>query len=100
MTARPLRVDIGGGLAPRPGFVNLDPVHGEGDWKRQAQDLPWPCGDGDVDRVNAFHCLEHIPAGADRIGVMNEAWRVLRPGGVFQIHVPAFPHNLAVLRKP
>ena len=41
-----------------------------------------------VDAIRASHVMEHIPAGADRIAVMNEAHRVLKPGGVFEIRVP------------
>lgn len=86
-----MRVDIGGGLLVRDGYTNLDPVHGAGEWRRLAQDVPWPVGDGAVESVRASHVLEHIPAGAERIAVMNEAWRVLRPGGRFHIWVPRFP---------
>jgi hypothetical protein len=32
--------------------------------------------------------MEHIPAGAPRIAVMNEAHRVLKPGAVFEVIVP------------
>ena len=38
--------------------------------------------------MRCSHLLEHIPAGADRIGVFNEAFRVLRSGGTFEIIVP------------
>ncbi|SOE67679.1 hypothetical protein SAMN05446589_3103 [Streptomyces sp. OV198] len=32
--------------------------------------------------------MEHIPAGQERIDVMNEAHRVLKPCGTFEIIVP------------
>jgi predicted SAM-dependent methyltransferase len=53
-----------------------------------AQDTPWPTGDNTVSAIRASHVMEHIPAGQERIDVMNEAHRVLRPGGVFEIIVP------------
>lgn len=81
-------IEIGGGYLVQPGWVNIDPVNGEGEWKRPAQSAPWPTGDRSVDSIRAAHVMEHIPAGADRIAVMNEAHRVLRPGGVFEIRVP------------
>ena len=89
-------IEIGGGTKCPTGSTNLDPVHGEGFWKRMAQDAPWPASDGSIDGVRAWHVLEHIPAGQDRITVMNEAHRVLKPGGLFKILVPLFPSWQAV----
>jgi SAM-dependent methyltransferase len=82
-----MKIDIGGGTKLQDGHINLDPVHGEGEWKRLAQDIPWPVEDNSVQALHASHVLEHILA-SDRIAVFNEAWRVLRPGGKFTIHVP------------
>ena len=82
-----MKVDIGGGRSPQPGHVNLDPIHGQGDWKRPVQD-GIPAADGTVDAVFASHVMEHIPAGQERIDVCNEIWRVLKPGGTFEIRVP------------
>lgn len=84
-------IDVGGGT--KPTGVNLDPVHGEGEWRRRAQETPWPCADGEVDGIVARHVLEHIPAGADRIAVFNEAYRVLKCGGEFEIAVPLVGHT-------
>ena len=72
-----------------PGWINLDPAHGEGEFRRKAQDgIPLP--DGSVEGARCSHLLEHIPAGQERIDVMNEVWRVLRPGCQFEIIVPLF----------
>lgn len=83
-----MKIDLGGGLAPKAGHVNLDPVHGQGAWKRNAQDIPWPRQDATVEAIHASHVMEHIHAGTPRIAVLNEAWRVLRPGGTLTIIVP------------
>ena len=40
---------------------------------------PWPWEDSSVDEIYAADIFEHI--GAGRIHVMNESWRVLKPGG-------------------
>jgi SAM-dependent methyltransferase len=85
-----MKIELGGGLKPVDGYVNLDPVHGNGPWCRQAQDVPWPARDESCEAIHASHVMEHIPAGAPRIAVMNEAWRVLRTGGTFRIIVPHF----------
>lgn len=81
-------IEIGGGTLVQPGWINLDSRNGHGEWARMAQDTPWPTGDNTVDAIRASHVMEHIPAGQERIDVMNEAHRVLRPGGVFEIRVP------------
>ena len=41
-----------------------------------------------VDEVYASHFMEHVPKGQPLIDVMNEAWRVLRPGGTFTMIMP------------
>ncbi len=83
-----MKLEIGGGTIPKAGFTNMDPVHGKGVWQRYAQDLPWPAKDNSIQAGRASHVMEHIPAGADRIDVMNEMHRVLVPGGTFEIIVP------------
>ena len=82
-----MKLDIGGGLCPRPGYVNLDPVHGSGEFRRRIQE-GIPLADGAVEAAACSHLLEHIPAGAERISVFNEVWRVLQPGGLWEIAVP------------
>lgn len=48
--------------------------------------LPYP--DNSVDSIRAHDFLEHIPIGKT-IGVMNEIWRVLKPGGIFDSLTPS-----------
>ena len=91
-----MKINLGGGYRPREGWVNLDPMYGEGEWKRYGQDIPWPTADNSVERIYACHVLEHVPAGAPRIALFNEAWRVLVPEGLFEIRVPLFPHPASV----
>lgn len=83
-----MNLEVGGGTKFQTGWINLDPTHGEGPWKRFAQDTPWPAEDNSMDSIMASHVMEHVPAGKERIDVMNEAHRVLKPGGVFEIRVP------------
>jgi SAM-dependent methyltransferase len=90
-----MKLEIGGGTLCPSDWINLDPVHGDGDWLRYAQQLPWPAPDGSVSSIRASHVMEHIPAGAERIAVFNEAHRVLVPGGTFEVIVPG-----AVARGP
>ena len=83
-----MRLEIGGGHIVPAGWTNLDSRNGVGPWRRLAQDTPWPTGDRTVEAIRAAHVMEHIPAGDPRLAVMNEAHRVLRPGGVFEVRVP------------
>jgi len=48
-----------------------------------------PLPDESVDAVVLLNVLEHI---ADDVAAMTECWRILRPGGVAVIEVPAGPH--------
>lgn len=86
-----LHLEIGGGTLVEPGVVNLDPVHGSSGWRQCAQITPWPCEAGTFTSIKASHVMEHIPAGAERIAVFNEAHRVLAPGGTFEVLLPLFP---------
>jgi predicted SAM-dependent methyltransferase len=81
-----MKIDIGGGLRPKQGFINLDPVHGEDTFKRKLQD-GIPVEDNSIDELYCSHTLEHIPA-ADRIACINECNRVLKINGIFEIIVP------------
>jgi len=85
-----MHLEIGGGTLASPDAYNLDanPAHATPGWNRFAQQAPWPCDDGTFDTIKASHVMEHIPAGVDRITVMNEAYRALKPGGQFTIIVP------------
>lgn len=63
---------------------------------------PVPFDDQSFDYVTAFDLIEHIPRviyAPDRrfpfIELMNEIYRVLRPGGVFLSHTPAYPFSNA-----
>lgn len=48
-------------------------------------ELCWPWEDGSVGHILANDIIEHLP---DKIHTMNEAWRVLQPGGTFEMFVP------------
>ena len=57
-----------------------------------------PFEDGEFDYVVAYDFLEHIPRVSIGSGtvfpfveLMNEAYRVLKDGGIFYSHTPAFP---------
>jgi hypothetical protein len=52
---------------------------------------PWPWADDSVDEANLSHFVEHFHMSEerpDRIHIMNELWRVLKPKAKAQIVVP------------
>ena len=75
-----------------PEWVNVDLFFSPEVWsdrsrRMQAADLRdgWPWPESSVDEIRAWDIIEHLP---DKIHTMNEAWRVLRPGGVLDIKIP------------
>jgi SAM-dependent methyltransferase len=48
----------------------------------------WPFDDASADEISAHHCLEHMENADALCWVMQEAYRVLIPGGTFEIEVP------------
>ena len=78
-----LKVDIGGGLYPRKGYLTIDQEGG--DITCDLNDgIPLP--DNSVGVLNASHVLEHLK---DPIKSMREIHRVLAHGGWAMIEVPS-----------
>jgi glycosyltransferase involved in cell wall biosynthesis len=79
-----LKLDIGGGLNPYPGYVTLD-LREDADIVFDLNDgIPLP--DNTVGVLNASHILEHL---YDKTKIMAEIHRVLAPGGWAFIEVPS-----------
>jgi predicted SAM-dependent methyltransferase len=82
----PLKIQLGSGLFPKEGWVNID-LYGP------PTDVTWnlargiPFDDGTVDAVFHEHLMEHIPLEAG-LKVTEECHRVLNPGGVLRMAVP------------
>lgn len=80
-----LRLNIGSADNYRSGYVNVDRhQYGNVDVVTDLNGT-WPWEDSSVDEVLAYDIIEHLP---DKIHTMNEAHRVLRAGGLFDIIVP------------
>lgn len=96
-------LDIGCGDRPEhwlPDSVGIDMYSYGQTITHDITDAPWPIADGQFGFVLAQHILEHIGNGMQFINIMNEAWRVLRPGGVFKIVAPHFPSSPNFYRDP
>jgi SAM-dependent methyltransferase len=117
MIARTRHLDLGCGPIPRNPY-GRDETYGcdilplevnikiSNNNYRQAnlilESIPFP--DNHFDSVSAFDFLEHVPryvvlssgaSAAPFINLMNEIFRVLKPGGVFFASTPAYPHSAA-----
>lgn len=78
-----MRLNLGCSDARLAGYVNVDVVEPAD----QIVDLraAWPWPDSTIEHIRAWDIIEHLP---DKIHTMNEAWRVLKPSGLFEIVVP------------
>jgi SAM-dependent methyltransferase len=85
-----INLDIGCGNNKQPNFVGLDirPLDNV-DIVHNLEDCPWPLPDGCVMQAIMSHVFEHInPAGGKVLQVMDEIWRVMKPGGRLAISMP------------
>lgn len=87
MTVR--RLNVGCGRHPLPGWINLDRVPGPAvdvvadlDALRSA---PLPLPDDSIDEFLLAHVIEHLE---DPLGLLQELWRIAKPGALAVIRVP------------
>lgn len=77
-----IRLDLGAGPIPRPGFIPMGRDYG-------SEIFPLPYADGSVDEIVASHVLEHFPHR--QVGEVLKDWvRALKKGGKIRIAVPDF----------
>jgi len=87
-----MKVDLGCGENKKEGFVGIDKYAFKGvDYVIDLDKQKLPFKDNSVDFMYSFHCLEHL-SNFDE--VMNEIFRVLKKGGVFEFFVPYFSYPL------
>ena len=82
--SKPLRLDLGCGEGKNPGWTRVD-LYGEPDVRWNLQEFPFPWDDNSVDEIMMHHVLEHLPNWWD---AFTECARILKPGGLFHVHVP------------
>ena len=78
-----MKLNLGCSDALLEGYVNVDvcpPADMVADLTQR-----WPWADASVQHIRAWDIIEHLPKP---IHTMNEAWRVLAPGGTLEIVVP------------
>jgi len=78
-----MNLNLGCSDAHRAGYVNVD-ICEPADYIADLTQ-PWPWADDSVEVIRAHDIIEHLP---NKILTMNEAYRVLKPGGRLEIVVP------------
>jgi SAM-dependent methyltransferase len=87
-----IRLDIGGGSKPRPGFTNVDLCDGA-DVHCDLERERLPFEDDSVSEVFSSHALEHV----GNIGhVFREIARVCRADAVVEVRVPHWLSSMAM----
>lgn len=81
-TSEPIRLDVGSGPNPCPGYIQID-----ADLGHKADDLPYD--DGTVDEIRASHVLEHF-SHRDTLRVLAHWYKKLKPNGTLKVAVPSF----------
>ena len=80
------QLQLGCGHDAKPGWINQDMVQLPGvDVVHNLNIRPWPWADGSIDEVWAKDVLEHLP---NTVEVMEEIYRITRPGATVYIAVP------------
>mgnify|MGYP001608609104 CR=1 FL=1 len=80
-------LDLGCGTAKQMGYIGLDhyPFPGVNIVRDLRRGLPFD--DDSIDSIYSAHCFEHF-AGEDLIFLIEECWRVSKPGAEWTIIVP------------
>jgi hypothetical protein len=88
-----LKLNLGSGQNPRPGYVNVD-KYGTPDLQCDLEVFPWPWADDAVSEIILHHVLEHLGhTPAVFIGIMKEMYRVCSPDAEIHITVPHPRHD-------
>ena len=88
-----LRLELGAGVKPVPGFVHHDRwKHGPHiDVAFPLEVFPWPLDDGSVAHLLALDVFEHLKC--DVQVWLDECWRVVTPGGLLEFRLPQWNHH-------
>lgn len=85
-TRTPLKLELGGGLQSKPGWINLDLRTEDGLTLDLRRPLPFP--HESVSEIYTEHLLEHLVYPTELKRLLSECYRVLRVGGTLTAGVP------------
>jgi predicted SAM-dependent methyltransferase len=81
------KLNLGCGPNPKPGWINIDLFDSRADLRLDLREK-WPFFDGTVTYIYSEHVFEHFDFHGEVDHFLSESYRVLRPGGAFDVGVP------------
>lgn len=105
-----MKLDLGSGPNPPEGYLGVDRRLDIASDRVMLFDLisgeRWPWEDNSIDALRSCHMIEHIPADEVAVGpgrlltdrlvfFFNEAWRVAKPGALFDLIWPPLQSSRA-----
>ena len=88
-----VKINLGCGKDIKPGWINVDKIeYPSVDVVHDLNEFPWPFDDNFADYILMNHVLEHLD---DVVKVMEEVWRILKPGGIVEIYTPYYKSKKA-----
>lgn len=83
-----VKLDLACGGRKTPGFIGVDIVQMDGvDVVHNLSQFPWPWENESVEEIHCSHYVEHVP---DLLKFMDEAARILIPGGKMTVIAPYY----------
>jgi len=85
-----VRLELGCGNHPTAGYLHHDKFKHSPhvDIAFPLEVIPWPFGDGEVEVILATDVFEHLRLDVQEW--LDECWRVLKPGGLLDMRLPAW----------
>jgi len=83
----PLKLNLGCGPHPKPGWVNIDLFDPAADLHLDLRE-PWPFPDESASHIYSEHVFEHFEFDREAPHFLSESLRILRVGGYFDVGVP------------
>lgn len=87
-----MKLNLGCGLKPKQGFVNVDMMPNKADIVHNLDKFPWPFDDESADLIVAEDVFEHVE---NPIGFMTETHRILQHDASLMMRTPHYRSEFA-----